>query len=209
MRCIIICGSPDCSADFIRKTVSDGDYVMCADSGYGYALDAGVKPDLLVGDFDSYPCERPDDIPTITLNTHKDDSDSMHCAAVAVEKGFDEVVLLGTLGGRSDHSFSNLCVLLYLSERGVKASALSENEYVTVLTEGEHKLKNHKGKTFSVFPFGCDEAVVTYTGDVEYPADNLRMKTSDGIGLSNIFNSDDVSIIVSGGICLLFIETLM
>lgn len=207
VRCIIICGAPDCDAELIRETVRPGDFVICADKGFEYAKKAGVGVDLFVGDFDSFGGEVPDGVEVIKLKVHKDDSDSMHCASVAIERGFKEAVLLCAVGGRTDHSFSNFCVLGYLESNGVTASIVTKTESVMLLTEGEYSVKNRQGSTFSLFPFGCDKAVVSYVGSVEYPARNLTLKAFDSLGLSNIFNCNDVSIIISEGSCLLFIET--
>ena len=209
MRAVIICGSPDCEPDFITKVVQKDDFVICADKGFEHALRANVGVDLLVGDFDSYKGELPEGITTERLEVRKDDSDSAHCACIAAERGFDEVVLLCALGGRGDHAFSNYCVLKYLSENGVSASIQTEAESVFYLKRGEHNFKNQSGKTFSVFPFGCETAVVTYSGKVDYPANGLRLNSTVSQGLSNIFKSDNVSIIVEEGGCLLFVETIL
>lgn len=206
MRCVIICGSPEYNAGFLKQTVKEDDYVICADMGYAYAVNAGIKPDLIVGDFDSCKIKLPADIETIKLNTHKDDTDAMHCVCVAADKGFDEIILLAALGGRNDHSFANFCLLSYLCDRGVKARIESENEAVYFLKPGEYSFDNNKGKTFSVFPFGCDEINVSYLGDVAYPAFDLSLNLSVVQGISNIFNSDHVRIRVNKGTCLVFVE---
>ncbi len=47
----------------------------------------------------------------------KDDTDTMHSVDLALEKRFDEIAILGALGGRFDHSFANVGVLLYSRTR--------------------------------------------------------------------------------------------
>ena len=91
-RCVIIAGSPDADIGFIKTAVSGGDYVICADKGYKYAHAAGITPDLIVGDFDSYIGELPPDVDTVRLNVRKDYSDTYVCARYAVEQGFIEVL---------------------------------------------------------------------------------------------------------------------
>lgn len=61
MRCTIIAGSPEADIDFISEQVKDCNYLICADKGYEYAKKAGAKPNLIVGDFDSYSGNLPDD----------------------------------------------------------------------------------------------------------------------------------------------------
>mgnify|MGYP002626440075 CR=1 FL=1 len=205
VRCVIICGSPDTNAEFIKSFVKDTDYVICADSGYKTALSAGIEPDLFVGDFDSYSGEVKNSVEIVKLNTHKDDSDSMHCANLAFDRGFTDVALVGASGGRLDHTLANLYVLRYLSEKGVKASLESDKETVQFLTPGEYNYKN-KGKTFSVFPFACDKTVVSYEGDVEYTASSLCLNSSQVVGLSNIFLGDNVKVRIISGNALIIVN---
>ena len=57
-RCVIIGSSPETDIDVIRKHLREGDFIACADGGYVYAEQLGIKPDMIIGDFDS--SERPD-----------------------------------------------------------------------------------------------------------------------------------------------------
>lgn len=53
-RCIIITAyNPHGFPSFIKQT--EGDTVICADGGYHLAKEAGIRPDLIIGDFDSDP----------------------------------------------------------------------------------------------------------------------------------------------------------
>ena len=206
VRCIIICGSPEADCDFIRKSVCADDYVICADGGYYTASKAGITPDLFVSDFDSFNGKIENGVETVKLNTHKDDTDSMHCAKLAVERGFKNILILGALGGRLDHTFANLSVLEYLCDNNITASIESESESVRVLNSGEYSYTCLKGKTFSVFPFGCGETEVTYIGEVEYPAKALKLKSSLAVGISNIFKSDSVKIVIKSGKALVIVN---
>ncbi len=214
-RCVIICGAPDADVDFIRqkirgnsptdKSVPD-DFVICADSGYTYAKKAGIKPDLFVGDFDSLSDSLPEDIPKVTLRTHKNDTDSMHCATVALERGYKEIILFAAVGGRLDHTLANISVLQYISENGAKAAIFSDREEIFYFSKGRHTLYNVEGKTFSVFPFGCPEVTVTYDCNVEYPADKLRIQSSVAVGISNIFLDNRAEVVIESGTAVLILE---
>ena len=60
-------------------------YVICADAGYETAMKAGIKPDLVVGDFDSAKEPPPKEIKCVSLPVDKDVTDTMF----AVMKGLD------------------------------------------------------------------------------------------------------------------------
>ena len=202
--CVIVCASPDADADFIKAQINPDDFVIAADGGMNLLNQAGIIPDMFVGDFDSYDGGVPSGVQIVRLNTHKDDTDSMHCAGIAVELGFENVLLLGASGGSFSHTFANYSVLSFLCDKGINAVMLSEYERVQVLKEGSLGFKNQNGGEFSVFPFGCASVDVTYIGGVEYPASELRLYENDTLGKSNVFRSDNVTISVKNGKAIIF-----
>lgn len=208
VRCVIICGSPEADIDFIKEYINpESDYIMCADAGYLTARRAEIIPDIFVGDFDSYSGDVDESAEVVKLNTHKDDTDSMHCASVAVERGFKRVVLLAATGGRLDHTVANLSVLKYLEENGVEAFVVNKNESVRLLVEGDYAYNNLNGKTFSVLPFACESVRVTFEGEVEYPGEDLELLSSQVLGVSNVFRSDRVKIRILKGIAVLIVNS--
>lgn len=205
-KCIIVCASPNADYRFIKQAITPDDYVMAADGGMALLEKAGVTPDLFVGDFDSYSGIIPDGVEIIKLKTHKDDTDSMHCAEVAVERGFKNIRFLGAAGGSLSHTFSNYCVLSFLEENGVDACMSDEYGDVRVLSEGVYSFNNLNGHEFSVFPFGCENTVVSYIGGVEYPAADLTLSSDSSLGKSNVFKSSDVIIEIKQGKAIVFIS---
>lgn len=205
-KCIIVCASPNADSNFIKQNITIDDYVIAADGGMAVLNKAEIIPDLFVGDFDSYRGSIPDGVEIIKLKTHKDDTDSMHCAEVAVERGFNEVCLLGAAGGSLSHTFSNYCVLSFLEEKGVEAVMSDKDVVVRVLSEGVYSFDNLYGHEFSVFPFGCKEVLVSYIGEVEYPADNLILTHNSSLGKSNLFKCDYVKVAVKQGKAIIFVS---
>ena len=206
-RCVIISGSPECDPEFLRKEVGEGDFVICADLGYDHARRAGITPSLLAGDFDSCGGELPEDIEIIRLKPEKDFSDTLHCVFEALERGYSEIALLNALGGRTDHTLSNLYALEYIRERGANAVILSATEEIRLLKNESIRLSGVLGLTFSLFPFGCESAVVSYKG-AKYPLDRGELRSSLPIGLSNEFVSDEAEIEVHSGKAILLIDRL-
>jgi thiamine pyrophosphokinase len=205
-RCVIISGSPDVNIDFIKSNLKSDDYIICADRGYLYAKQCCVKPDLFVGDFDSFSGSVDEGVELVSLKVHKDDTDTMHCVTVALEKGFKDILILGAIGGRFDHSFANVSILQYISDNNAYGKIVTENETIEFRSSGVYNYINLKDHTFSVFPFGCSEIVVSYSGDVEYPAKSLKVTSSVAMAISNIFNSDNVQIAIEKGSALVIVD---
>ncbi len=204
MHCVIIAGSPETNSEFIKSTINENDYVICADKGYLYAKNAGITPDVVVGDFDSFNSTITDNCEIITLNPIKDDTDTFHSIDIAIERGYTDFTILGALGGRLDHSFANISALEYISQKGAKGILLSEKERVEFLSKGEYSY-NYKEKTFSLFPFGCSEVCVSYEG-VFYPLEKYKIKSGLSLGISNVFTSDESQITIYDGNAILIIN---
>jgi len=205
---VIIAGAPGADVAFLAQTVQPEDYVICADRGYAAARAAGLQPDLIVGDFDSYAGALPDGCEVVRLCPEKDDTDTMHCVNIALERGFRSFLLLSALGGRLDHSLANLCIAEYLAERGAECMILSRDEEIRLLTEGVHPLDGCRGLTFSVFPFGCPSVTLSYEG-AYYPLTRGVLRHSNPMGVSNVFTADRALITVHSGKALLLINKIV
>ena len=118
MKCYIIAGAPSPDIEFIRNEIPQNAFVLCADRGYSYAKAAGVSPSVIIGDFDSCADALPDTAETITLQREKLYTDTVHCIDNALQKGYDEMVVLAATGGRLDHTVANLYALEYAGSRG-------------------------------------------------------------------------------------------
>ena len=202
MRCVIISGSPDTSVEEIKTLCTDDDFIVCADSGYTFARKAGLNPDLIIGDFDSLEEELPTDTEVVKLNTVKDDTDTEHCVMECIRRGYKDFLLLGSVGGRTDHTFANIAILSFLSEYNYHGVARNNGEEIQILKEGTYNMDGKKGLTFSVFPYGCESVNVTYKG-AKYPLDSYTLTYNVSRGISNVFSEDNAEIIVNRGRAIL------
>ena len=190
MRCVIISGSPDTNVEEIKSLCTSDDFIVCADSGYSFAKKAGLTPNLIIGDFDSLKEELPQNTEVVKLNTHKDDTDTEHCVMECIRRGYKDFLLLGSIGGRTDHTFANIATLAFLSEYNYNGIARNNGEEIRILKEGSYEMNNKKGLIFSVFPYGCESVNVTYKG-AEYMLNNKTLTYNVSRGISNVFVDDE------------------
>ena len=124
MRALIYAGGAIDPAR-ITEHPKSGDLLIAADSGYENAKKLGVSPTVLLGDFDSLGEEKlktiPNDIEILRVPVEKDRTDTQLAVDVALVRGANEIVIIGGLSGRLDHSLSNLAVLERLQTQGVPA----------------------------------------------------------------------------------------
>lgn len=202
MRCVIISGSPDTNVEEIKSLCTSDDFIVCADSGYSFAKKAGLTPNLIIGDFDSLKEELPQNTEIVKLNTHKDDTDTEHCVMECIRRGYKDFLLLGSIGGRTDHTFANIATLAFLSEYNYNGIARNNGEEIRILKEGSYEMNNKKGLIFSVFPYGCESVNVTYKG-AEYMLNNKTLTYNVSRGISNVFVDDEAEITINRGRAIL------
>lgn len=96
---------------YIEEFPEEGDLVISADAGYRNATLMGVHTNILIGDLDSLG-HVPDDVDeVIKLPSEKDDTDTQIAVDTAIQRGADEIVIVGSTSGRLDHALSTLAIL--------------------------------------------------------------------------------------------------
>ena len=206
-RCVIISACP--LSPELAKLLTPDDFIIACDAGYRNCTPLHCRPGIIVGDFDTAPCpETEDDI--VVLPHVKDDTDTEYAAKLATEKGFDEVLLLGGLGGkRVEHTLANLCTGLGLERRGVRATLQDERSRITYVMPGEtRRYPKEDYFFFSAFPLeGRAEGV--YESGSFYELADATLTATYPVGVSNEYaeGSDCITISTREG-ALVVVETL-
>lgn len=177
-----------------------GDYVIAADGGYLHCREAGLVPDLLLGDFDSLDA-LPGDIDVERFPVDKDDTDSMLAMKLGLEKGHRTFHLYGGTGGRMDHTLANLQGLAYLARQGARGYLYDASFVFTALWNSSLDLPTREEGIFSVFALGETARGVSILGG-RYPLEGGELSPFFPLGVSNHFEGRPVRVSVEKG-CLL------
>ena len=98
------------------------DLLIAADGGWHNATLLEEHPKVLLGDLDSFgDGELPKGVEIIRVPAEKDLTDTQLAVDLALARGAGEIVIIGGLSGRLDHTLSNLAVLEHLHALGVPA----------------------------------------------------------------------------------------
>lgn len=197
-----------CGGEFFADGIAafeHHDFAIAADSGMYAALEMGIVPDLFIGDFDSFDFSRLsssqrkviDGIKTVTYPVKKDLTDSMIAIEAAVERGADNIVILGALGGRLDHTLSNVFMLKNLHEKGISAVIDNGRNSVRYIHNETVKIKKQY-KYISLLAPGADAAGVSIKG-TEYPLDNAVLRSDFPYAVSNRIAGDECEVTVKDG----------
>lgn len=206
-KCMIIGASP-LSDGSVFKEFNPKDYiVICADGGYDTAIKHKIRPDYIVGDFDSSAIKPDSRMKNVhILPVEKDVTDTMYAALLGLKLGCKDFILVGCTGGpREDHTMANYNVMLYIANKGGWA-VMVDNIAQTFLLRGRKiTITGMNGKTVSVFPFGTNSCNVSYNG-LKYPMDEKDLTVGDTLmGVSNVIVSDRAEIKVHIGCALVML----
>jgi thiamine pyrophosphokinase len=204
---IFLNGAPD-PPDLLRSVAGRADLVVAADGGARYALDAGVVPDLIVGDMDSLRETREIEERGVSLELHPVRKDKMdgHLAVLAVrDRGATAVDLLCAAGGRFSALFAVPHILLAAERSGIRATMVADWGRVFVLEGGSRTVAGDPRDSVSVFPFTGSASGVTLEG-FGYPLENARLQMGDTLGFHNELAGRAASVSVQQGALLVIHE---
>ena len=134
MHAFIITGG-SIHPDNIPERPQKDDLVIAADSGLNNARTLGIKVSAIVGDYDSLG-HAPDvekGVEVVTVPTEKDVTDTQLAVEYVLRRGASEITIIGGLGGRLDHTLSNLAILEELADKRVRATLADGQNRVRLL----------------------------------------------------------------------------
>ena len=175
------------------------DITSAADSGLKNAVKLGVKVDFAVGDFDSFPeCEIPKDTEVITVPAEKDFTDAQLAVDVALSKEAEEIVIVGGLSGRLDHTLSLLGILEKLYDANVRCILADGNNRVRYIRSTSELIPRSHFRYFSILAADPKVKGVSVEGG-KYPLKNAKLSRTNQFAVSNEIEKNCALISVKKG----------
>lgn len=197
MECYIL-GAGEFSG-FYREPNGE-DCVIAADGGYALCQKLGLKPDWVLGDFDSLGTV-PQGTNVIQVPVEKDDTDMMLAVKHGLQLGHTVFHLYGGTGGRLDHTIANLQTLLYLKTHGGEGWLYDQSGRFTVLMEETKTFPAQERGILSLFAMGGSAEDVTVLGG-KYTLEHGTLSENFPLGVSNHFAGEPITVTVSRGALL-------
>ena len=201
MKTLIITGGMievDFALSFIQKLKPD--YILGVDRGLQFCYEHDIRPDYIVGDFDSVPRKLVEyyreelDVPVREFNPVKDASDTEIALRLCLGLNRKKIVILGATGNRIDHLWANVQCLQIALEAGADACIMDAHNKIRLLDKTVTLKKEEAfGPYFSLFPLEQPVDAFNITG-AKYPLTNHFLKPSDSLCVSNEFVEDEVEI---------------
>lgn len=180
------------------------DLVIAADGGSQHCLDLEIVPDILIGDLDS---SDPDlaaswqkaGVEVIQYPEEKDQTDLELALMLAQNRGADEILVYGAVGGRLDMTFGNLTLLAHPDLRTPTTLICGAEEVHLLKPGGSLSLDGHPGEIVSLIPLQPGGALVTSTG-LKYPLKKESLSYGTTRGISNVLLENQAAIQLDSGL---------
>lgn len=203
-------GSEKFFKEYLKKESGD---IYCADGGYRHCKSLEIQPQEVWGDMDSVDSLDLEklDREGITLRKFSRDknfTDGELLMEYVHSKGYDEMYVIGGLGGDRAHELTNL----NLMTKYTNLVFLAEKETIFVMKEiseiGNHSeivnhkvIKNQKGREVSFIPMSDRVENLTLKG-FRYPLNSYNLQRGESICMSNIIDEEICSISFDSGVLL-------
>ena len=194
-HCIIFCAA---GFDGLLEPIPADALVIAADGGLRHTEALGLRPDVILGDFDSLGYVPAD---SRVFPVEKDDTDAMLAVRLGLERGCERFLFYGAMDGpRLDHTVANFQTLGYLAAHGARGALVGRDYIAAVLKDETLSFSADAAGIFSIFCLG-GSAEVTIEG-LHYPLEHGILTPDFPLGVSNHFTGTPAKITVHDGMAL-------
>ena len=182
--------------------LNSADCIIAADGGANWLALHQRTPDGIVGDMDSID-------PALLAHleeagcqvqrhpAHKDETDAELALAAAAALGPAEIVIVGALGGRIDHTLANLSLLSMPVLHGIAVSVF-DGQSALWLATGRTEVHGNPGDVVSLIPWGGDACAI-HTEGLAYPLRGETLPFGPSRGISNMLLGPCASVTLGSG----------
>jgi len=197
-KIVIIANGSITGINFHKKLLEDADLIICADGGANTAKKMNIRPDYIIGDFDSADSSILDFFKDQNTNIIKDQNENKTDLelALSLAESLDprEILIIGAFGDRIDHTLANILCLTKI-KAGVKAKMI-DNKNIIELVEKSIDIDGEKGSIISIVPL-TDVSGLSYSGMKWLLSDK---NTKFGwFGISNKLTKNNAKVSLSEG----------
>jgi len=205
MYALIVCNGSIIDYSFYRKFFDEADFIVCADGGALHLQRLGIKPDVLLGDFDSIESEHLEyymkqNVEILKFPAEKDMTDTELAVNTAIDRGYKNIVIIGGTGTRLDHTLSNIFLLKLMLDRGVKGRIINEYNEMFLINDST-EIEAEDGCYLTLLPLTSKVEGITTEG-LYYPLRGEAIEMGSTRGVSNCFVEKKARISITSGILI-------
>jgi len=204
-RAVIVSGGS--LGDWTLQEIGPNDQIIGVDRGALFLIRHGITPHVAIGDFDSVTAQELEEIRSGSTHTeacdpvHKNWTDTEWAFHWALAQQPAEIVLVGALGTRFDHSLANVHLLSIALRKGVACAILDKHNRIVAVNRSIRLKPDPRYAQVSLLPLTMEVTGITLEG-FQYPLNDATLTIGDSLGISNVLLADEGLIRVKEGVLL-------
>lgn len=142
----IVAGGPDAFIPNLSLYQNQVNYWIGADIGSCLLLEAKIKPDLAIGDFDSITenqlkqvKENANQVKVFPVEKNETDLELAILEAIALKP--KNLFIFGATGGRMDHTLANIQLLYRLEQKNIRTTLIDIQNELTLFQSGSYQIE--------------------------------------------------------------------
>lgn len=184
---ITLLGGAEVASRHLRALVDSPYPLICADGGANTAVEFGLKPEMIIGDMDSFSGQFDGEVLHLSEQNTTDFEKCLYSVKAPLYIGY------GFLGGRVDHQLTALSVLVRYPDRKV---ILFGDDDICFCCPKQFEMDLPKGTRVSVFPLSDTKM---RSSGLKWPLNGIDMSPSTRTGTSNQANGQPIQLMLDQG----------
>ncbi|MBS2968940.1 thiamine diphosphokinase [Metabacillus sp. KIGAM252] len=186
----IVAGGPERLIPDLAAAVHPEVSWVGVDRGVVYLADRGMKMEEAIGDFDSISEREREDLQTRhnelkIYPSEKDKTDTELALDWAISRNPERIRIYGATGGRLDHFFANIYLLMKEFECSIPIELEDRFNFIRLLPPGNHEVESSGIFPYVSFvPAASDVEGLTLKG-FKYPLENRHIPFGSTLCISN------------------------
>ena len=173
----------------IINFLMDAGTIICVDGGYELAKKLNIKPDIIIGDFDSTILNKNDEKNKIIKADNQNKTDLEKAIDFCISENLNEIFLIAANGKRDDHNLANI-LLMYRYFKDIQIKIITDYFQIEVF-EGKKLFNLPIGSEISLISLEENNPITSKGLKFELNTDNLKSPSN---GISNIVDKEKIEI---------------
>ncbi len=176
--------------------------IVCCDGSVRALVDYGLEPWAVVGDLDSLPADLKEKYADrLYHSVDQETNDLTKAVRFCLDKGINDVTILGATGLREDHTLGNISLLADYAE-SLSVKMVTDHGIFIPVRSGDI-IKSWPGQQVSVFTI--DKGTRITLEGLKYPLNDVDLKNW-WMGTLNECTGDNFAVHFNSGRVLVFME---
>lgn len=164
------------------------DNILAVDKGLEFLDELNILPNYIIGDFDSVNKNilkkylNKKQVQIYKFESEKDYTDTNLAIKLAIKLKSKEIIILGAIGTRIDHTIANVSILCETLNKNIDTKIIDEYNKIQLINKKLEIKKEYR--YLSILPFTNKVEGITLKG-FKYNLDNYTLEIGSTIGISN------------------------